>query len=106
MQADDSDNDQLSGAEASDNDESEPEEVEFGDSSSEAPSGPFEYGNPAYLGDKAFCRIVVIALASGIFVAVCGIALLSACDKDIPEGLTAIGSASVGGLAGVLTARR
>ena len=59
-------------------------------------------GEPAYRGDKAVYRIVVIALAAVMLVAAIGAIAISWAGKTMPESLVALGSAAVGALAGLL----
>lgn len=57
---------------------------------------------PAYKGDKAVYRIVVIALALVMLTAAVGAIVISWNGKSMPESLVALGSAAVGALAGLL----
>lgn len=57
---------------------------------------------PVFLGDKAIYRTVVVALASVAVVAVLGALLLTAFFHEVPDMVTALGSAAIGALAGLL----
>lgn len=58
---------------------------------------------PAYVNDKAVYRIVVFALGLAILISLLGsIYLSNGASTEIPEILMALGSASVGALAGLL----
>lgn len=59
-------------------------------------------GEPAYIGDKAVYRIVVLALAAVMLTAAVGAIFIGWNDKTMPESLVALGSAAVGALAGLL----
>ena len=56
----------------------------------------------AFQKDKVFYRIVVTTLGLAILFVICGITALIAYDKTGFDALTAIGSAAVGGLVGLL----
>lgn len=56
----------------------------------------------AFRKDKIFYRIVVAILGLAILFVIGGITALIAYDKDNFDALTAIGSAAVGGLVGLL----
>ena len=53
--------------------------------------------------DPMIYRVVVIVLGAVLLLAAVGALSLSWYEKDIPDLLTALGSAAVGALAGVLT---
>jgi len=57
---------------------------------------------PAYIGDKLIYRMVVFALTIVVLIAAVGAILLSWNTKAMPESLIALGSASIGALAGLL----
>jgi hypothetical protein len=57
---------------------------------------------PAYLGDRAIYRIVVLALALVLLTAAVGAIVLGWNGKAMPESLIALGSAAIGALAGLL----
>lgn len=59
---------------------------------------------PVYVKDKLLYRIVVISLAAVVLITLIGLILLAAMGKTIPEGMVALGSAAVGGLAGLVAA--
>ena len=60
----------------------------------------------AFETDRWFFRMVAISLGAAIVFSVAGSIWLAAHGNDVPESVVAIGSASVGALAGVLTVRR
>lgn len=52
--------------------------------------------------DVVIYRVVVISLGGAVLLGIIGAVVLSAIGKPIPEMLTALGSAAVGALAGLL----
>jgi hypothetical protein len=60
---------------------------------------------PAYVGDKLLYRIVVSVLGIAVLVALAGAVILTVAlpTAPIPEVTTALGAASIGALAGLLT---
>ena len=69
-------------------------------------SDTLEVGSPAYRKDKFFYRVVVITLSIVAAGSLLGGLLLTAYDKEIHDSVVALGSASVGALAGVLADSR
>src|SRR5207244_1695604 len=57
---------------------------------------------PAF-NDRWLYRYVVWSLGAVAILSVVGFVVLSGLGKDIPEGLVALGSAAIGGLAGLFT---
>ena len=60
-----------------------------------------EPGRPAYERDPKFYRNVVCWLGSTIVVSIVSVLILYLCKGDAPDGLIAIGSATLGAMAGV-----
>ena len=60
---------------------------------------------PAFRSDQFFYRVVVISLGIALIGSVLGTVWLALCEKE-NDALLAIGSATVGALAGVLAGRR
>ncbi|MDD0841649.1 hypothetical protein [Pseudomonas sp. Gutcm_11s] len=56
--------------------------------------------------DRWTSRYAIYSLAAIVLIALIGVITLGMSDKYIPDGLIAIGSAAVGGLAGLLTPRK
>jgi uncharacterized integral membrane protein len=56
--------------------------------------------------DFVVMRLVVTGLVIAIILAVIGVSFLSYWEKEVPEGLIAIGSGATGALATMLVARR
>lgn len=56
--------------------------------------------------DRWTSRYAIYSLAAIVLIALVGVITLGMSDKYIPDGLVAIGSAAVGGLAGLLTPRK
>ena len=61
---------------------------------------------PIFEKDIWIYRIIISSISFGIIICLLGAIYLAAHDKDIPEILIAIGSASVGALAGLLSPNR
>lgn len=57
---------------------------------------------PAFETDRLFYRVVACVLGATILIAAGGGVALAWCGKEIPQILTALGSAAIGALAGVL----
>lgn len=57
---------------------------------------------PAFVGDKMIYRTVVVALASVALLAIIGALLLTLWQKPVPDMVTALGSAAIGAMAGLL----
>ena len=71
----------------------------------ESPSGLLRSG-PACLRDRFFYRVVGSSLAILAGLALVGAIVLAAYDKTVPDFVVALGSTSIGALAGVLVADR
>lgn len=56
--------------------------------------------------DRWTSRYAIYSLAAIVLIALIGVIALGLYEKYIPDGLVAIGSAAVGGLAGLLTPRK
>ncbi|MBB2494494.1 hypothetical protein [Aquipseudomonas ullengensis] len=56
--------------------------------------------------DRWTSRYAIYSLVAIALLAMVGIIWLGLCDKLVPDGLVAIGSAAVGGLAGLLAPRK
>ena len=59
---------------------------------------------PIYKSDRNFYRVTVWFLGLTALLSVAGTIVVVLFGKDAPQGVTAIGSAAVGALAGVFTA--
>ena len=59
----------------------------------------------AYRGDTKFYRIIAYSLGAAISLSIVCSLVAVLCGEAVPNGITAIGSAAVGALAGVFTAR-
>jgi anti-sigma-K factor RskA len=57
---------------------------------------------PAFIGDKMIYRTVVIALAGVALLAVIGALMLAIWKETVPDMVTALGSAAIGAMAGLL----
>ena len=57
---------------------------------------------PVFIGDKMIYRTVVIALAGVALLAVIGALVLAAYKQVVPDMVTALGSAAIGAMAGLL----
>ena len=58
----------------------------------------------AYRGDRHFYRVIAYSLGVAIGLSVVCSTVAFLCTGEVPDGITAIGSAAVGALAGVFTA--
>ncbi|MYN65761.1 MAG: hypothetical protein F4X11_12130 [Acidobacteria bacterium] len=58
----------------------------------------------AYRGDATFYRIIAYSLGIAISLSIVCSLVAVLCGKSVPNGITAIGSAAVGALAGIFTA--
>ncbi|MEO5333773.1 MAG: hypothetical protein H7839_17310 [Magnetococcus sp. YQC-5] len=75
----------------------------------ETPSLPKEVElnkRPIYESDKWIYRVVVLALSFSIPLCLIGAIYLVMHDKEVPEVLIALGSASIGAVAGLLSPKR
>lgn len=60
----------------------------------------------AYRTDKHFYRVIAYSLGTAIGLSIVCSTVAFLCVQDVPDGVTAIGSAAVGALAGVFTGSR
>lgn len=60
----------------------------------------------AYRADKHFYRVIAYSLGIAIGLSIVCSTVTFVCTQEVPDGVTAIGSAAVGALAGVFTASR
>lgn len=58
----------------------------------------------AYRGDARFYRIIAYSLGIAISLSIVCSLVAVLCGESVPNGITAIGSAAVGALAGIFTA--
>jgi hypothetical protein len=66
---------------------------------------PVRQIEPAYWTDPAFFRLVILFSGWVLVLAVGGMLLLAANDKDIPQGVVAVASGLVGLLTGIFAAK-
>lgn len=59
-------------------------------------------GQPAYMSDRRFYRIVVVFLGTVAMLAALGTIFLATKDLNIPDSLVALGSAAIGALASLV----
>ena len=59
---------------------------------------------PAYRGDRAFYRTIAASLGLAVLLCVMGAIWVATRGLEVPQVLTAIGSAAIGAFAGVLAA--
>jgi len=57
---------------------------------------------PAFVGDKLIYRVVVFALAGVALLSVVGAVVLTFYRLEVPDMVTALGSAAIGAMAGLL----
>ena len=76
-------------------------EESWGSATGDEPEG-YDRRRPAYLGDRRFYRIVVWFLGVVAVVAAAGTILLAILTPEVPDALVALGSASIGALAGLI----
>jgi len=62
----------------------------------------YERGQPAYISDRRFYRIVVGFLGAVAILAALGTIILAARDLNVPDSLVALGSAAIGALASLV----
>jgi len=62
-----------------------------------------KYIVPAFMEDQTFYRWAIVLLGIFIILTISGICILAYSGKTIPEGLIAIGSASIGAFAGIFS---
>lgn len=66
------------------------------------PQQTYDTNKPAYIGDRRFYRIVVWFLGIVAVAAAGGTILLGLMRPEVPDALVALGSASIGALAGLI----